>query len=163
VTGVTRICFVCLGNICRSPLAEGVFLHLANERGVSARFQVDSSGTGGWHVGSKPDRRSIAVARAHGVELPSRARQFEPRDVDRFDLFIAMDKSNQATLIDRGVPGDRVRLLRAYTRDGIMSPHRAPDVPDPYYGGEDGFGEVYNMVRESCQALLDSLIDDARP
>ena len=155
MTDPVALCFVCLGNICRSPLAEGVFLHLARERGVADRFAVDSSGTGGWHVGNAPDPRSVAVAAQHGVRLPSRARQFHADDIERFDLFLAMDVSNRDTLIDRGVPADRVRLMRSF--DPACAGNREPEVPDPYYGGEAGFEDVYTMLEAACNGLLDEL------
>ena len=154
----TRLCFVCLGNICRSPLAEGIFLHLAEQRGHADRFEVDSSGTGGWHVGNRPDPRSIAVAKKNGVHLPSRARQFDPADAEAFDLFLAMDGSNAETLIARGVPPHKVRLMRGFDPAHAGDPDAAPDVPDPYYGGDDGFDQVYGMLVEACEGLLVSLL-----
>lgn len=156
MTDPVRLCFVCLGNICRSPLAEGIFLHLARERGVAGRFAVDSSGTGGWHIGNPPDPRSIAVAEKHGVHLPSVARKFHPEDIDRFDLFLAMDSSNRDTLIDHGVPPDRVRLVRGFDAAHAGTP-APPDVPDPYYGGDDGFDDVYAMLVAACGGLVDEL------
>lgn len=153
----TTVLFVCLGNICRSPLAEGVFLHLANQRGVAHRFEVDSCGTGGWHAGNRPDPRSIAVADKHSINLPSRARQLDASDADRFDLIIAMDASNRDNLINAGVHAGKVRLLREF--DPTVDANRADrDVPDPYYGGPDGFDDVYDMVLRSCDALLDLLL-----
>ncbi len=148
------VLFVCLGNICRSPLAEGIFLHILAERGLVDRFAVDSCGTGNWHVGERPDPRSIQVAQAHGVVLPGRARQYSPRkDPERFQWIVVMDQSNASTVIDRGAPPDRVCLVRSFdpaTPDG-------PDVPDPYYGGEGGFEAVFEMLTESCRGLLDHL------
>jgi protein-tyrosine phosphatase len=154
----TRVLFVCLGNICRSPLAEGVFLHLVREAGLEYRFQVDSAGTGDWHVGERPDRRAVAVARRHGVELPSRARQVTPTDLDAFDHVLAMDRDNLRDLRRLARTGARadIRLLRTH------DPARADsadgdDVPDPYYGGPSGFDLVYEMVHRSCAALLAEL------
>ena len=149
------VLFLCLGNICRSPLGEGVFIHLARERGVLDRFDVDSAGTGDWHVGNRPDPRSIEVATRHGVELPGRARQLSPEtDRERFGLVIAMDGQNQRDAVSRGVPSEMVRRLREWDdqADGEL------DVPDPYYGGDDGFQLVYEMVHRSCGRLLDELI-----
>ena len=150
----TRVLFVCLGNICRSPLAEGVFLHLVREAGLADRFEVDSAGTGDWHVGERPDARAAAVALRHGVELPSRARQVTRDDLDTFDHVLAMDRENLRELERMARPGARaeIRLLRAHdpVRDG-------DDVPDPYYGGPSGFDLVYDMVHRSCSALLDEL------
>ena len=153
----TRVLFVCLGNICRSPLAEGVFLHLVREAGLADRFEVDSAGTGSWHIGERPDARSVAVARRHGVELPSRARQVTPSDLDHFDHVIAMDRENLRDLKLMARPGAkaRIRLLRDHDPEGDGA-----DVPDPYYGGPAGFDLVYEMVHRSCAALLDSLTDE---
>lgn len=149
----SRVLMVCLGNICRSPLAEGLLIHLAREREVCGGLFVDSCGTGDWHVGNPPDPRSLAVALRHGVNLPSRARQFDPAsDVEGFDLLIAMDESNRQTLIDRGTPESKVRLLLDF------HPERAgEDVPDPYYGGPSGFDDVYEMVKVACEGLLDQM------
>lgn len=147
------VLFVCLGNICRSPLAEGIFIHLARERGVLDRFRVDSCGTGGWHAGNPSDPRSIAVAAKHGIELPSVARKFDPRsDIDGFDLILPMDRQNMRDLIDLGVPEAKLKLM--------LDHHPSPpsrEVPDPYYGGPDGFDKVYEMLRVSCESMLDSL------
>jgi len=146
--------FLCLGNICRSPLAEGVFIHLATNRGVRARFRVDSAGTGGWHAGDRPDTRSVAVATKHGVDLPGRARKLDgPADGERFDLVIAMDRQNAADAIQAGVPGDRVRLMRSFD----ASAEDGAEVPDPYYGGARGFDDVYEMLVRACDGLLDVL------
>jgi len=156
----TAVLFVCLGNICRSPLAEGVFIHLANQRGVADRFEVDSCGTGGWHAGNRPDPRSAAVADKHGIRLPSRARQLDSSDADRFALVVAMDASNRDNLINAGVPEGKIRLLREF--DPTVDASSADrDVPDPYYGGPDGFDDVYDMVLRSCEALLDHLLGSA--
>ncbi len=148
----TSLLFVCLGNICRSPLAEGIFLHLADERGIRDRFVVDSAGTGGWHAGSPADPRSIAVARKHGVDLPSRARQVHASESERWDLVLAMDSQNRDDLIDLGFDPGRVRLMLD------LDPNAdAKSVPDPYYGGDDGFDTVYAMLRAACEGLLDEL------
>lgn len=150
----TGVLFLCLGNICRSPLAEGVFIHLATNRGVRARFRVDSAGTGGWHAGDRPDTRSVAVATKHGVDLPGRARKLDgPADGERFDLVIAMDRQNAADAIQAGVPGDRVRLMRSFD----ASAEDGAEVPDPYYGGARGFDDVYEMLVRACDGLLDVL------
>ncbi len=154
----TGVLFVCLGNICRSPLGEGIFLHMARQRGVLERFDVDSCGTGAWHVGERADPRSIAIANKYGIELPSIARRFDPRaDVDRFDLILAMDRQNERDLLGAGAPEDRVRLMRSFdpTLDGASG--KDLDVPDPYYGRGDGFQRVYDMLTRACEGLLDEL------
>ncbi|MFI4897638.1 MAG: low molecular weight protein-tyrosine-phosphatase, partial [Phycisphaerales bacterium JB059] len=154
----TGVLFVCLGNICRSPLGEGIFLHMARQRGALDRFDVDSCGTGAWHAGERADPRSIAIAKKYGIELPSIARQFDPRaDVERFDLILAMDRQNERDLLGAGAPEDRVRLMRSFdpTLDGASG--KALDVPDPYYGRGDGFQRVYDMLTRACAGLLDEL------
>ncbi len=152
-TDQTGVLFVCLGNICRSPLAEGIFIHLARERGVLDRFRVDSCGTGGWHAGERADPRSIAVAAKHGIELPSIARKFDPRrDPINFDWLIPMDRQNHRDLLDHGVPGEKLRLMLDYHPE-----LKSGEVPDPYYGGPDGFDKVYEMLRVSCERMIEEL------
>jgi len=151
----TSILFVCLGNICRSPLAEGVFLHLVAEAGLSERFQIDSAGTGAWHVGERPDARAEMVAHQHGVELESRARQVTEDDLRTYDYVIAMDHENLRSLermADAAGSEAEIRLLRDFDSDG-----GSDEVPDPYYGGASGFETVYEMVHRSCSALLKQL------
>jgi len=153
-----RVLFVCLGNICRSPLAEGVFQHLARSRGLESRLEVDSAGTGAWHVGERPDKRSRAVALKHGIELPGRARQVDEEDLRDFDLILAMDGDNlhQLRSMESATAETvEIRLLREFdpASDGDLA------VPDPYYGGPDGFDTVFEMVHRSCEALLDELED----
>lgn len=154
----TSVLFVCLGNICRSPLAEGVFRDLVQARGVEPMFEIDSAGTGAWHAGEAPDRRSIGVAAAHGIHLEGTARQVTPRDMKHFDLIIAMDGENLRDLehMASGLQGGAARLglLRDFDPEEGDS-----DVPDPYYGGPGGFETVYDMVHRSCEALLDDLQD----
>lgn len=160
-----RVLFVCLGNICRSPLAEGVFRHLADESGAGRRFHVDSAGTGAWHVGEAPDPRSQKVARKHGIELNGqRARRIGPDDLVDFDVVVAMDRDNLdrvETLRDaQGAPA-RVHLLREF--DPEAGTDDDLEVPDPYYGGRDGFDRIYEIIHRSCRALLDELLENGRP
>jgi protein-tyrosine phosphatase len=164
-----RVLFVCLGNICRSPLAEGVFLHLARAAGVADRFEVDSAGTGDWHVGEPPDPRASAVARKYGVTLPSTARQVTAADFERFDYIVAMDRENLWNLerMAREGRGTRTRvakihLLRVDDPDREAGDDRH-DVPDPYYGGPSGFDQVYHMVYRSAEALLRRLLAESAP
>ncbi|MCA9293913.1 MAG: low molecular weight phosphotyrosine protein phosphatase [Phycisphaerales bacterium] len=153
------VLFVCMGNICRSPVAEGLFLHLARERQVDDMFDVDSAGTGGWHAGERADRRALAVARKHGVELPSRARQVDPvRDWARFHHIIAMDRQNVQDLLNVGAPSDRLRLLRSFDPALAEAKGRALDVPDPYYGDDEGFDAVFAMATHACKGLLEQLL-----
>jgi protein-tyrosine phosphatase len=154
----TSVLFVCLGNICRSPLAEGVFRHLVRERGLDSTYHIDSAGTGGWHAGDPPDARSADVAQRNGVKLEGVARQVSPRDFERFDWIIAMDRENLTALESlrrRSGGSARLQLMRDFDpepEDG--------EVPDPYYGGPDGFDHVYRMVRRSAEAMLDRLEDE---
>ncbi|HEX2191003.1 MAG TPA: low molecular weight protein-tyrosine-phosphatase, partial [Longimicrobiaceae bacterium] len=154
-----KILFVCLGNICRSPLAESVFRHLARERGVEHVFEIDSAGTSGYHAGAPPDRRSAATARARGVEVAGRSRQLDARDLRRFDYVIAMDADNQAEIESlHAAAGGTARVHRLREWD----PERSGlDVPDPYYGGARGFEDVHDMVERSCAALLEHLLREA--
>lgn len=155
MTDKTGVLFVCLGNICRSPLAEGIFLHQAREQGLLDLLHVDSCGTGDWHVGSPADPRSIDIARRHGIELPSRARQLDQaQDFERFRWIIAMDRSNRANLLRAGASSHAVHLMMAFSADYADTPEEAPDVPDPYYGGPEGFEEVYAMLTVACDGLL---------
>ncbi len=156
----TGLLFVCLGNICRSPLAEGVFLHQAAERGVLDFFDVDSCGVGGWHAGEPPDKRARAVAKRNGVRLPSTARQVDPStDFDRFDLLLAMDTSNRDALLELGAPAERVCLMRSYDPTLASADDNELDVPDPYYGGPKGFNTVFEMLERACRGLLDELAE----
>ena len=151
-----KLLFVCMGNICRSPLAEGIFLHLAKERGISDRFEVDSAGIGDWHVGHAPDPRSEAVANKHGVRLVCRARQVEtPEDFENFDLLLAMDRQNYRDLLSLSDPEHhgKIKLMREFDSEEAED----KDVPDPYYGGPSGFDNIYDMLHRSCSVLLDQL------
>lgn len=153
-----RVLFVCLGNICRSPTAEGVARGLAESRGLDGAIEFDSAGTAGWHSGSEADERSRAAASVRGFELTSRARRVEPEDFERFDLLVAMDSDNQAELISIAPDADaaeRVRMLREF--DPASAEAGELDVPDPYYGGADGFEHVLDVVETACEGLLDEL------
>jgi protein-tyrosine phosphatase len=155
---ITRICFVCLGNIVRSPLGENMFKHLAKEVGVADRYEVDSAGTGAWHVGESPDRRMRQVAARRGFKYDGRARQFKQSDFEKFDLIIAMDTQNRANLrrLARSAADEaKIHLMREFDPQG--SPQDS--VPDPYYDGIDGFEHVYDIVERSCKGLLDALED----
>ena len=153
-----RVLFVCLGNICRSPVAEGLFQHKVTAAGLADRVLVDSAGTGGWHVGAPPDRRMTAAAARHGTDLSGlRARQLVRHDLDAFDHVFVMDKSNlhDALALDpEGDHGSRVRLFREF--DPEPGDYQ---VPDPYYGGPDGFDDVYDIVDRTTDAILDRLRD----
>jgi protein-tyrosine phosphatase len=150
-----------MGNICRSPVAEGVFIHRARERNALDRFVVDSAGTGGWHAGERPDRRSLEIAARHGVELPGKARQVEPADFARFDRLIVMDRANHSDLLDRGAPKSKLEFLLAYHPEPAILP-RGIEVPDPYYGGPEGFALMYDMIDRACIAMLDRFLQGTR-
>jgi len=155
-----RLLFVCLGNICRSPTAEGVMAHLARERGLDGEVELDSAGTGAWHVGKPPDERATRAAAERGIELSGLARQFEPADFERFDLVLALDRENRAEL-ERMAPDEdaraRLALLREYDARAVESGEL--DVPDPYFGGSEGFDEVLDVVVSACEGLLDRVGD----
>ena len=153
-----RVLFVCLGNICRSPVAEGVFRKLVASRGLDGVVEVDSAGTGAWHVGERPDKRMSAVAADHGVYLDDMsARQLLDRDLDHFTHLFAMDKSNlhDTLYLDTGDRfGHKVRLFREF--DPEPGDYQ---VPDPYYGGPNGFEEVYQIVERTAEVILSRLVD----
>jgi protein-tyrosine phosphatase len=147
-----RVLFVCLGNICRSPTAEGVLRHKLQLAGLAGRVSVDSAGTGAWHVGKAPDARTRAAAEQRGYLLHElRARQVEAEDFRRFDLILAMDHDNLREL-RRLQPQDAVAELDLFLRRGGLAEH---EVPDPYYGGEAGFERVLDMVEQACDRLID--------
>ncbi|HID85239.1 MAG TPA: low molecular weight phosphotyrosine protein phosphatase [Anaerolineaceae bacterium] len=156
VTQPVRLCFVCLGNIIRSPLAEALFWHYAEQRGVAHKYEVDSAGTGAWHIGEPPDPRIRRVAARHGLHYDHRGRQIHPDDFDRFDWFFVMDDDTYAHMMAlaslRG-QGHKVRYLREFDPQA----HGEREVPDPYYGGEDGFELVYRVIDRSVQGLLEAL------
>jgi len=152
------VLFVCMGNICRSPLAEGLFIHHARERGVLDRFDIDSAGTGHWHAGNPADSRSIEVGDRHGVQVPSIARQLEPdTDWHRFDYLLAMDRDNKDNMLFSGAPKDRVFLYRSFDPAIAGEPEHRLEVPDPYYGEGDGFQLIYDMLLSATLGFLDHL------
>ena len=150
-----RILFVCLGNICRSPTAEGVLRHKLRDAGLAADVDVESAGTGGWHVGHPPDRRASAAASARGITLESRAQRFEAFHFDDFDLILAMDRENLAdlrALAPHAGAAGKLHLLREF--DPLAVESGDLEVPDPYYGGEDGFEDVLDMIERACDGLI---------
>jgi protein-tyrosine phosphatase len=169
------VLFVCLGNICRSPLAEGVLRAVAEERGLGASVLIDSAGTGGWHVGSAPDPRSISIAARHGIDISGqKARKVSTADFERFDLILGMDRSNTDDLraLAPASAQDRVHLFLEFARKSNFEKLKTPlappngvrpfglaqdEVPDPYHGGADGFAEVYRMIRDASECLADRL------
>jgi protein-tyrosine phosphatase len=145
-----------MGNICRSPTAEGVMRSLLREAGMEDRVEVDSAGTGAWHAGNPPDARAAEAARACGIALGGAARQVRPRDFEDFDLIVAMDRENVRDLLALApdeAGAAKVRLLREFDPAGGDD----LDVPDPYYGGAQGFERVLDLVTAACRGLLDEL------
>ena len=156
-----KLLFVCLGNICRSPAAEGVFLHLLEARGLSNQFLVDSAGTGGWHVGNPADRRMRAAAERRGIHIPSRARQIELADFGNFDRILTMDDDNlQAVRSLAGELGARSDLALVEPMTSHCRRFSDKEVPDPYYGGEQGFEHVLDLLEDACSGLLETLTRD---
>jgi protein-tyrosine phosphatase len=147
-----RLLFVCLGNICRSPIAQGVFAHVAAQAGKGDLFNLDSAGTSAWHIGNPPDARATAAALRRGIDLSDqRARQVGKQDFEAFDMVLAMDQSNHAELLDLAPQNhaDKVQLFLGAAYDSIQR-----EVPDPYYGEEEGFEEVLNLVEAGSRELL---------
>ncbi len=150
-----KILFVCLGNICRSPAAENIMNHLIAEQGLGDRFVCDSAGTGGWHVGAPPDKRMRAAAAARGMNFVGSARQFQPQDLQEFDLILAMDKDNYRDILAQDPQGkfrDKVKMMCDYCQK-----YRDQEVPDPYYGGTEGFNYVIDLLFDACGGLLQRL------
>jgi protein-tyrosine phosphatase len=150
-----RILFVCLGNICRSPMAEGVFRRVAEEEGLLDRFEIDSAGLGDWHIGQAPDHRAQKAARSRGVEISDQsARQVVDEDFERFDLLLVMDRSNYAELKARA-PHDARAKIRPFLD---FAPHvGTSDVPDPFFGGAEGFDHALDLIEAASRGLLASL------
>lgn len=152
-----RVCFVCTGNICRSPTAEAVFRALVRDAGLANRVVVDSAGTDSWHVGAGADVRSLAALVERGYRLDHRARQFGRDWFDRYDLVVALDGSHASDLHRWAgkSAGPPVRLLRSYDPDSVASGDL--DVPDPYYGGPNGFTHVLDVIEAGCRGLLEQV------
>jgi len=151
-----RVCFVCLGNICRSPTAEAVFRKLVEDEKLEDSFVVDSAGTGSYHVGEAADPRSRSAAKARGYVIRHRARQFQCSDFDAFDLVCVMDKDNLESLRRLAPNAEakaKVKLLRTFD----PTAPKGAEVPDPYYGGDRGFDEVIDICERACAGLLDHL------
>lgn len=149
------VCFVCLGNICRSPTAEGIFIQLVEQAGLSDRFVIDSAGTSAYHEGEQADPRSRRYAESRGVTLPSISRLFVAEDFARFDYVIAMDSRNHRDMERLASIEQRSKLhmLRSFDRQ-----HRGSlDVPDPYYGAGDGFARVFDICHAGCTGLLEHI------
>jgi protein-tyrosine phosphatase len=155
----TSVLFCCTGNICRSPTAEAVFLHRVRKAGLEGRIRVDSAGTHGYHVGEPPDPRTVEAAKRRGYDLSAlRARRFERHDFERFDLVLAMDGTNYAHLarLAASSQGSKLRMVLEFSKR-----FRGLEVPDPYYGGPNGFDRVLDMLEDAAEGLLASLQKNA--
>ncbi|MBD1871065.1 low molecular weight phosphotyrosine protein phosphatase [Oculatella sp. FACHB-28] len=153
-----KLLFVCLGNICRSPSAENIMDHLIQQEGLSDQIVCDSAGTSSYHIGSPPDRRMSAAANKRGITLTGQARQFHPEDFEKFDLILAMDKENRRDILTLDLKeqyGDKVKLMCDFCRH-----HPDQEVPDPYYGGTEGFNYVINLLLDACEGLLEKVKDE---
>ena len=147
-----KILFVCLGNICRSPLAEAIFNKKAADKGLKGEFEVDSSGIGPWHIGKDPDPRSIEIAAKHGIKIEHKGRQFSSDD-SHYDYIMAMDSSNLNAILQLlDTNHDGIYLMRHFD-----SVEKGTDVPDPYYGGNEGFQHVYDILSRSCDEFISFL------
>jgi protein-tyrosine phosphatase len=151
-----RVCFVCLGNICRSPTAEGVMQDLVEKAGLTSAIELDSAGTGAYHVGEKADRRSRSTAEARGIRLTSISRQFLASDFQAFDYVLAMDPDNYDNLQEIATGDDALERLFLFRSFDPESEEGAA-VPDPYYGGPGGFDEVFDICEAACRGLLDHI------
>lgn len=149
-----KVLFVCLGNICRSPMGEGLFKHHVKLAGIEDKFSVDSAGTSPYHIGNLADERMRGVAQSRGVVLTSTARQIEKSDLDDFDYILAMDQQNYSDIdsLRSGLKAN-VYLMRDFDEE-----KKSSDVPDPYFGGVDGFEDVYQILNRSTKSLLDHIV-----
>jgi protein-tyrosine phosphatase len=148
-----RLLFVCLGNICRSPAGENVMRHLVSEAGLSSRFEIDSAGTAGFHTGNDPDLRMQKAARKRGIPMTGSARQVKPADFEEFDWIFAMDRSNYEDLraVQNRCPNPTAKLVLFCD---LCEKHKESEVPDPYYGGPEGFETVLDLLEDGCSAFL---------
>ncbi|MGJ3244689.1 MAG: low molecular weight protein-tyrosine-phosphatase [Elainellaceae cyanobacterium] len=148
-----KLLFVCLGNICRSPSAEGIMNHLIQQYRLQHEIVCDSSGTSDYHIGKPPDERMTLAAHQQGIQLTGHARQFHPRDFEAFDLILAMDRDNYADILSLDFTGQyrhKVKLMCDFCRH-----YPDKEVPDPYYGGPDGFTYVIDLLLDACNGLID--------
>ncbi|NET55905.1 MAG: low molecular weight phosphotyrosine protein phosphatase [Symploca sp. SIO2E6] len=151
-----KLLFVCLGNICRSPSAENIMNHLIEQADLSESIVCDSAGTSSYHIGSAPDRRMSAAAKSKGIILKGQARQFQRSDLETFDLILAMDRDNYQNILfldPQGKYQDKVKLMCDFA-----SHHREREVPDPYYGGTEGFNQVIDLLLDACEGLLQKVV-----
>jgi protein-tyrosine phosphatase len=147
-----KILFVCLGNICRSPLAEGIMQKLISDKNLT--IEIDSAGTSNFHVGETPDYRTVLNAKKHGVDLtPLKARQFSSKDFDEFDAIYVMDKSNMTNVLALAKNKEQEQKVELFLN--TLFPNQNMEVPDPYFGGEEGFEDVFNLVYSACEKMIE--------
>lgn len=152
-----KILFVCLGNICRSPQAEAIFNQKINEKGLAHAYQSDSCGTSNYHIGNSPDTRTIQNSLKNGVPINHAARQLSDLDLDSYDLILAMDQSNYANILNLSTATthqNKIKLMREF------DPHERGDVPDPYYGSEEDFQLVFDILDRSIENLISTIHKD---
>lgn len=157
----TRLLFVCLGNICRSPSAENIMNHLLQARELTHLVNCDSAGTSSYHIGSPPDRRMVQAAQQQGIELIGRARQLQVADFETFDWILAMDDDNYRDILrldSQGKYTHKVKKICDFCRR-----HTDTEVPDPYYGGTEGFRYVIDLLMDACEGFLDELLQETVP
>ena len=152
-----KLLFVCLGNICRSPSAENIMNQLIEEAGLSDKIVCDSAGTSGYHIGAAPDRRMNIAANKRGLELVGQSRKLKPSDLQNFDLILAMDKENYEDILYLDREGKYEQKVRMMCEFATQKPDR--EVPDPYYGGADGFDYVIELLYDACAGLLDYVVN----
>lgn len=150
-----RLLFVCLGNICRSPTAENVMNHLLAQASLQKQFSCDSAGTGDYHIGEPPDHRMVKAAQQQGITLQGRARQLQASDLENFDLILAMDRQNCRDILALDSAGENAHKVRLIC--DFCSRHPDQEVPDPYFGGSEGFNDVIQLLFDACEGLLASL------
>ncbi len=150
-----KLLFVCLGNICRSPSAENIMRYLVEKEGLNHEIMCDSAGTASYHIGSPPDRRMRSAAEVRGIKLEGQARQFHPDDFEKYDLILAMDRENYWSIISLDPHKkyrDKIKMMCDYAVQ-----YEATEVPDPYYGGPEGFNHVIDLLLDACAGLLETI------
>ncbi len=153
----TKVLFVCLGNICRSPLAEGIFRKKVHDRGLNNQFHIDSCGTAAYHIGDHPDRRSVSNARENGIDYDHLGRQLRVEDFEDFDYILPMDDSNMSDVLYRKPVDATAQVVKMRDFDPLG---KGEDVPDPYYGGPQGFQNVFEILDRTTDELLDFLMEE---